>query len=350
MNTAKICLLGGYGDVGLRLARLLHEHSDHRIVLAGRDGSRAAAAAREIGPRCDGLQLDARAADAAEQLSSMSLCTNLTEATPPALAATLIAAGTHFVDSSASPDYVSSLRAAIGGVSAPNATAVLEAGLAPGLTNLIADRLCREHPETRQVDVLIELGMGVHHGLAATEWTLRSLGRTYPVKLDGRWQRVCTAALTRTFDTDTGPVDAIGFAFSDQQSIARNNDLDAARTFLALDPSWMTRSLRWFSRSAPSTLIRHRASTLAHWTRRVPPVGPTGTRLVVEALDREGNYVAGDQLDGGPQAEITAAVLAEAAMALTRPGNSRGIRALASLLDDQSLRERPTFPPAAEPT
>ncbi len=208
MNFKTICLLGGYGDVGLHLARLLHVRCEARIVLAGRDGERAGNAAREIGPRCEGMALDIRAADAIERLKDMTLCVNLTEASPPVLAATLIAGGTHFIDSSASPDYVANLRDAIGKVITPQATAVLETGLAPGLTNLIAARLCRDYPDTRRIDVLIEIGMGVHHGFAATEWTLQSLGQIYPVKrliplspvslyLDGRPEASHRASATR---------------------------------------------------------------------------------------------------------------------------------------------------------
>lgn len=337
MSLETICLLGGYGAVGLRLARLLHVRCEARIVLAGRDGERAGNAAREIGPRCEGMALDVRAVDAIERLRDMSVCVNLTEASPPALAATLMAGGTHFVDSSASPDYVAALRDAIGKVTTPQATAVLETGLAPGLTNLIAARLCRDHPHTRRIDVLIAMGMGVHHGFAATEWTLRSLGQTYPVRMGGQWHEVRTGTLNRTFDTETGRIDAIGFAFSDQQSIARDHALDGARTYLAVDPGWMTRVLRWLSRPAPSALVRRHAATLSRWMLRMPTMGGTGTRLLVEAFDSDGNSLAEVHLRGGPQADLTAAVLAEAALVLTQPGNDPGLRTLGSILDARTF-------------
>src|SRR3970040_349393 len=40
-----IVILGGYGNTGRDVARLLLEHTDVRIVLAGRNGERAAQAA-----------------------------------------------------------------------------------------------------------------------------------------------------------------------------------------------------------------------------------------------------------------------------------------------------------------
>lgn len=333
MSHEPICLLGGYGDVGLRLARRLNVRTGGRIILAGRDGEKAKNAARKIGFRCEGMALDIRAADAIERLRDMALCVNMTEASPPALVAALIANGTHFIDSSASPDYVAALRDAIAKVTIPQATAVLETGLAPGLTNLIAARLCYDHPDTRRIDVLIEMGMGVHSGFAATKWALQSLGQTYSVKMNGQWHKVRTGTLRRTFDTDTGRIDAIGFAFSDQQSIAQDHALDGARTFLAAAPGWMTGVLRQLSRPAPSVVIRRHAAILTRWMLRMPTMGGTGTRLAVEAFGPAGNMLAKEYFIGGPQADLTAAVIAEAARVLTQSTNEPGLRKLSSILD-----------------
>ena len=139
--------------------------------------------------------------------------------------------------------------------------------------------------------------------------------------------------LSRTFDTDTGRIDAIGFAFSDQQGIAREYALDGARTFLAIDPCWMTRVLRWLSRPAPSAFVRRHAATLTRWMLRMPTIGGTGTRLVVEAFGPDDNILAKEYLSGGPQADLTAAVLAEAALALMQSANDPGLRELGSILD-----------------
>jgi len=333
MSHETICFLGGYGDVGLRLARRLHVLTGARIVLAGRDGEKAENAAREIGFSCEGMALDIRAADAIERLRDMALCVNLTEASPPALVAALIANGTHFIDSSASPNYVAALRDAIAKVTTPQAVAVLETGLAPGLINLIAARLCHDHPDTRRIDVLIEMGMGVHSGFAATQWALQSLGQTYSVKMNAHWHKVRTGTLRRTVDTDTGRIDAIGFAFSDQQSIAQDHALDGARTFLAVAPGWMTGVLRQLSRTAPSGVVRRHAAILTGWMLRMPTMGRTGTRLAVEAFDPDGNLLAKKHLNGGPQADLTAAVIAQAARVLIQSGNERGRRKLSSILD-----------------
>lgn len=122
-NSAEtICVLGGCGDIGRRVARLLHESVDNKILFVGRDGKHAEATAHLIDLRCEGMALDVDGSDAAASFSGCALCINLTEATPPALAAALLSNGTHFIDSSASPAYVAYLGKAINALSKRCAT------------------------------------------------------------------------------------------------------------------------------------------------------------------------------------------------------------------------------------
>lgn len=334
MSLDKICLLGGYGDVGLRLARLLHSRSEVQIILAGRNGAYATSAANRIGSRCEGMALDIKQANAYKQLKNMTLCINLTEATPPVLAATLVANGIHFIDSSASPDYVELLKKAIKKIDNPQAAAVLEAGLAPGLTNLLAKRLYQDNPDTRRIDVLIEMGMGVHHGFAATEWTVKALGQTYPIKINGQWQQIRTGELSRTFDIDNENIYAIGFAFSDQQSIASSHNLDSARTFLAVSPSWMTHLLGKLCHPTFSAFINRHVALLTRWMLKMPTMGGMGTRLIVEAYDDNDNILASKYISGGPQADLTAAVLADTALAIMQSKLALGLQTLDAILDE----------------
>jgi len=48
MTGKTILILGGYGNTGLAIARLCLEHTDARLILAGRNQSRAVEAAAEI--------------------------------------------------------------------------------------------------------------------------------------------------------------------------------------------------------------------------------------------------------------------------------------------------------------
>jgi len=63
-DTKNILILGGYGRVGLEMAKLLLRHSRHNICLAGRDLTKASRAARELnsihfGERVSGVEVNA---------------------------------------------------------------------------------------------------------------------------------------------------------------------------------------------------------------------------------------------------------------------------------------------------
>jgi uncharacterized protein YbjT (DUF2867 family) len=63
MAAPTIVLLGGYGNTGSALARLLLEHSPAKLVLAGRDGGKAERAAVEWNAQFPGQRARGQAAD-----------------------------------------------------------------------------------------------------------------------------------------------------------------------------------------------------------------------------------------------------------------------------------------------
>ncbi len=64
MKTGKILILGGYGNTGLPLCRLLLEETELDLVLAGRNLARANASAAEFNRQFPGERVSGRAADA----------------------------------------------------------------------------------------------------------------------------------------------------------------------------------------------------------------------------------------------------------------------------------------------
>lgn len=306
-----IWLIGGTGDVGRKTAKLLVRHSDADIVLAARNGIRAEAIARETGQSVRGVAFDATAPEALDEIPSDAILVNLTEATPAAFIAAHVSKGGILIESSASADYLADIEEASKGA---EGLAVVNAGAAPGLTNILAREIYRRAPQTAEVELVIELGMGRHHGEAATYWTLNNMGSDYPLRLDGKEQRVKPGTLRREvrFASERRSVTTIGFGFSDQWAIARNFSLTSARSFLALDPPWMTHLLGFALRVGLGGWIARHARLLSGMLRGGPTFGRTGTRLLVEGVDGTGALVGRIELHTTDQAFVTAAMLAEA--------------------------------------
>ena len=303
-----IVLLGGAGDVGLRLARILLEQTSAVVTTVSR---RAAVGSDQHGDRRRHISYDLSGAEPLK-ITAGAIVVNLTEATQPKLVSQVIKDGGRFLETSATPDYLRGLMTAAEATSGPGA-AVFCVGVAPGLTNLMAAKIATSAPNTRQIDIGLEMGMGRHYGVAATEWFLRTAGDPYQVVIDHSARNVTPGALKRKFALRQDGVlrPAIGYGFAEQVLIAErsNESLKTVRSFVALDPSWMTRSLALTLRLGFGPAISRHATKLAKWMLRLPSLGATHTRVVGEGFDDADRLTGQIRVETGDQAEATAAMI-----------------------------------------
>jgi len=307
MNS-EVWLIGGYGDVGRTTAAALLKAGGFDVVLAGRDAQKARDGAQALGAPVRGETCDAAQGLPEAALSSAAAVINFVEAQPPVIAKQVVAAGGVYIDTSADPDHLAAVAATL---PAGPGLAVINAGLAPGLTNILARATKQQHPEVRRIDSILEMGMGRHHGHAATAGTLRALGQPYRSKREGAWQTIVPGREKRKVRFGSGSaVPAIGFKFSDQIAMAERLDLDTARSFLALDPKSMTVLTGLLAGGATGKWIARRSDGLTRFLAKLPPSGGTATRLAVEGYDAAGKLVARRVIETVDQADVTAAMLA----------------------------------------
>ncbi|MHA7270256.1 NAD(P)-dependent oxidoreductase [Arthrobacter sp. HLT1-20] len=155
--TLRVLLLGARGAVGGHLHTALMA-AGHQVTRAGRTAA-------------DGwVRVDAAAEDLGElQRASQQhdVVVNASGVENPALGTAL--GDATLVDISASAGYLNQLRQ-----ESPHASMILGAGLAPGLSTLMAASLGNAPGD--DVDVALMLGAGEKHGPAAVEWTQRLIG------------------------------------------------------------------------------------------------------------------------------------------------------------------------------
>jgi hypothetical protein len=255
-RSGEIWLLGGYGDVGIKTASRLRDLQNRPIVLAGRSIDRAEAAARQLGEGVRGTAVDVTGPSAHQALAGAAAVVNLVESTPHAVAAAIVEDGGVFLDTSASPGYLKALEAHLA-TRATAGLAVLSVGLSPGLTNIMAAKLKSDVPEIEAIDLCLEMGLGRHHGLAATTWFFQNAAGRYPNISDGSVAEPRPGQLQRSFQMDGKPgrILALGYGFSDQLAIGEGLGLRQSRSFVALDPPWMTRILSLLLRTGLGGVI-----------------------------------------------------------------------------------------------
>jgi hypothetical protein len=218
----KVLILGGYGAVGRQLATELREYGDV-AVLAGRDAARAEALVDLREPDLRSYRL---------ALPSVDVVINASGVEDPRIAARAAEHGSAFVDVTATTSYVAALEEL-----APQRPVLVNVGLAPGLTNLLAAAVHEKAAEP--VDLAVVLGAGERHGAAATAWSYRLLGRRF----DDHGQGIRNYTQPRSFDLPTYSRRRLYRAdFSDQHALSRDLDVPV-RTYFGMDSRLATAAL-----------------------------------------------------------------------------------------------------------
>ena len=278
---SNLVILGGSGDVGSRLVRLLSDHQEWKVWAVSRR-NRAVETAHE---NVVYTALDVARPDAAHSLPDDAMVVNLTEATPPGLVAEILARGGTVLDTSATPSYVHALIRAADGT---NGCLVTGVGTAPGLSTLMAAALASDkRVETLRIGV--ELGMGRHYGQAAAEWFFRTLGQPYDDPATGRSILPGTNPWKFSFAQNEAPRMALDVAFPDK-GIFPNGREGCVRHYLAGDPPLVTRFFavsKWLGLGRWMAGHSLRLAEFSHW---LPPIGPIRTRMAAVAFDHDGGH------------------------------------------------------------
>jgi short subunit dehydrogenase-like uncharacterized protein len=134
-------ILGGYGYAGLNLADLLLQHTDARLILAGRSQEKADQAAARLNERFPGQRVSARRADAADVESlnrafqgiDFVLVASTTAGYTKEVVAAALAAGVDYLDIQYAPARLPVLRSFAEDIEKAGLCFVTEAGFHPGL-------------------------------------------------------------------------------------------------------------------------------------------------------------------------------------------------------------------------
>lgn len=311
-ESSRFWLFGGSGAVGQNLVRLLSKTQNAHVIVVSRRPWTSLPLAEHVETRTADLTDPSTAVD----VHPGDRIINLTEATLSALTARAIRAGAIFIETSASPDYVSAQSAA---AAASNGPGILIhcVGVAPGLTTLMAHALVEHGEIPEAIEIGIELGLGKHAGFAATVWTIASLGRPYAAKRGHRldWIHPGQVSGNFRFGKDARSRGAIGFPFADQLVLAEAlpGEVGTILTYLAFDPPIVTRFFRLSTRFGMGKVMANRSHRVARVLQRLPAVGRASTRLTVQCRDARGAISGRLHLTTGDQSIATAAVAASTA-------------------------------------
>lgn len=136
-----VVILGGYGNTGKLLARLLLAHTSCRLVLAGRHPERAAALVEALNEETGDRRVQAARADAADGDSlrcllagkSWLIVASSTARYTETVARAALSAGCNYLDLQYSWEKIELLRRMAGEIAASGLTFITDGGFHPGL-------------------------------------------------------------------------------------------------------------------------------------------------------------------------------------------------------------------------
>ncbi|WP_375772726.1 saccharopine dehydrogenase NADP-binding domain-containing protein [Archangium gephyra] len=303
MKTDTLLILGGYGNTGRLIARLLLQETDCHVVLAGRDLARAEAMARTLASEQGGERVSAVRADAADPSSlrralegcRLVIVASSTSAYAGQVARAALDTGTDYLDLQFSWTKFGALRPLEEEIRGAGRCFITDGGFHPGLPAVLVRYAGSrfDHLTRAEVGSVIRIDWArLDIGAATAEEFVRELADYQVLEFQkGAWRPAPWKAMWMPRTMDFGPV------FGRQYCVPMF--LEEMRSLPELYPGlwrvgfyvggfnwfvdWLVSPLAWLAmRVWPRRALRPMAR-LMHWGLRRFSRPPYGTLLKLEA-------------------------------------------------------------------
>ena len=318
-----ILLAGGYGVVGRRIAARLAPLFPGRLVIAGRNESRAAAACHELGHGTRSLKLDVEdPASTAAALNGICTVVACVAQRHSHLLRQSIGRGLRYTDISPRLAFWRGADEMGAEAQRTGARILLGAGLSPGISNMMAARLADAVGNVERIETAILLSIGDEYGPDSMQHVFESVSQPFSLLEDSqpRTARPFSEPERVDFPEPLGQRRAYVFPWSDVVFYPKTLGASTAIGRFALDPPWVGNFASWIARAGvrgwlqrPGFLQGNR-----HAMDRVKRLYTGRDRFALVVTTRSRERTMRMSLAGRHQADATAAGAAELARALVR--------------------------------
>ena len=188
----RVLIIGGYGNFGSTIARVLARESDMRLLIGGRSRAKAQAFAASLGAA---LPAEALMLDIAGDLRAVFVAAKpdiVVHTTGPfqdqsyAVARAAIDAGCHYIDLADARRFVAGIGELDAAARARNVLVVSGASSVPCLTAAFLDAARPRFRAVERVEYGISAAQQTNRGLATTSAILSYVGKPFATRIDGR--------------------------------------------------------------------------------------------------------------------------------------------------------------------
>jgi saccharopine dehydrogenase-like NADP-dependent oxidoreductase len=230
----EILIVGGYGEVGTRLAAILARAHGEAVVVAGRNPDRAS------GHPARRIDVDDEAS-VEKAMHGVGLVLGCVRQREPHLLRAAARHGIAYTSIAPPPMDAATLESLRDQATRTGARLVLGAGIEPGISNVLARVGADRVGKVDGVETALVLGVGDAYGADSMAFILDEIGQRYTVLVDGG--QVPTYAFERStlvkFPEPIGTRRAYTMPFSDQPYYPATLGAQTSVARLALDPPWL---------------------------------------------------------------------------------------------------------------
>ncbi len=307
MEGKRILILGGYGNTGKAVARLLLQESQAKIVIAGRRLDKAEDFCRELGGDFDASRVGSARLDAADlpgmrqafSGSDFVVVASSTTQYAHLVAQAALEARTGYLDMQVSPRKISFLRSIESAIQQSGCCLITDGGFHPGLPAFLVRYAAQyfDQLEIARVGSVIKEDWNSLEISASTVYELVEMMNDFEMSLyrDGKWKKASLLSTADYLRMDFGP------EFGKQTCAPMM--LEEMRALPELYPNltetgFYVGSFNWFTdwvimpvsmiamRLAPKLALKPSAR-LMHWGLKSFSRPPYGTLLQVQAEGRK---------------------------------------------------------------
>lgn len=320
----KILIVGGYGAVGSSIAERLMKVYPHQIIIAGRSFSKAQAKAEEFQNKVIPQQLDINNLKDFSVLNEVELVIMCLDQQNTDFVEYCISKGISYIDISADYQNLQKIQKLHGLAEQNNSTVVLSVGLAPGITNLLAQYVVSQMQNVESIDIFVLLGLGEKHGDHAYRWTFDNVDSNYTLKIHDEEKTI--KSFTQPLKTNlSGNRIFYLFNFSDQHVLLNTLDVTKVQTRMAFDVEWFTELTAFLRKLRITRLFRNKkVKDFAIQSFKNFPMGSDVFGVKVIAKDKNGNSKS-VIVKGNNEGRITASVAAEIAVLVLDENLPKGV-------------------------
>ncbi|MGD1860171.1 MAG: saccharopine dehydrogenase family protein [Leptolyngbyaceae cyanobacterium] len=258
-----VLILGGTGRIGCSIAEDLLAHSDVEIFLAGRQVEKGRALAARLGDRVQFCQLDLSVAtELRRAIAAVDLVVHAAGPFHYRRAQVLracIAQQVNYLDVSDYRGFTRQALALDGEARAAGITAIINAGVFPGISNSMVRQGVEALDQADSVQLsYVVAGSG---GAGVTVMRTTFLGLQYPFDawLDGRWQSVkpYTERERLAFPLPYGTGAVYWYDMPEAMTLANSFDLQNVKTKFGVVPDFYNQATWLMAHGLPSAVLRN---------------------------------------------------------------------------------------------